>query len=121
MEVPSCNHPFCFQFPHSCAIVNRIKNLIVARTRHWHVSQFLRLLYFAKGTGSMFGTNDRRRAQMWRNETKAKQLLDRHGDEALGLARQEIRGAGLNLKVRWHWRRIERHLRDLQERRITRL
>lgn len=69
----------------------------------------------------MFRTNDRKCAQRWRNEIKAKQLLDRHGKDALRLARQAARDAGLNLKVRWHWCRIERHLRDLQERNGSRL
>lgn len=65
----------------------------------------------------MFGTNDSRRAQLWRNETKARHLLDRHGDEAVGLVHEAIRDAGLNLKVRWHWHRIAQHLRQLQDRR----
>lgn len=62
----------------------------------------------------MIGTNDSRRAQLWRNEAKAKQLLDQHGEGALAVAREAARDAGLNLRVRWHWRRIEQHLHALQ-------
>ena len=61
----------------------------------------------------MIGTNDRRRAQLWRNEAKAKHLFDQHGEAAIGLARVAARDAGLNLRVRWHWRRIEQHLHKL--------
>lgn len=66
----------------------------------------------------MFGTSDNKRAQLWRNEAKAKHLLDQHGDEAFHLVRDAISDAGVNLKVRWHWRRIEKHLHQIQERKI---
>lgn len=69
----------------------------------------------------MFGLSDGKRAQTWRNEAKARHLLDHHGDEAFGIVREAMRDAGLNLKVRWHWRRIGKHLRQIQERKIPML
>jgi hypothetical protein len=67
----------------------------------------------------MFGTSDNKRAQLWRNEAKARHLLDQHGDEAFHVVRGAISEAGVNLKVRWHWRRIEKHLHQIKERKIT--
>ena len=62
----------------------------------------------------MLGTSDSRREQMWRNESKARYLLEQHGDAAFDYVRREISDAGFfNLRVRSHWRRVEWHLQQI--------
>ena len=62
----------------------------------------------------MLGTSDARRAQMWRNESKARQLLEQHGEAAFDYIRREISQAGFfDLRVRGHWRRVEWHMQQI--------
>jgi hypothetical protein len=61
----------------------------------------------------MWVNSTERRMQLWRNQAKARQLRDEHGEEAFALVKRKVRESGFNLRMRGHWRRIEKHLHQL--------
>ncbi|MFM9851607.1 MAG: hypothetical protein ACKVOJ_02200 [Sphingomonadaceae bacterium] len=60
-------------------------------------------------------SSDERRMQLWRNQAKARQLRDEHGEQAFTFVKRKLREAGFDLRARGHWRRIERHLHEISD------
>jgi hypothetical protein len=63
----------------------------------------------------MWVDSTERHLQLWRNQAKARQLREEHGEHALAFVKRKLRETGFNLRARGHWRRIERHLREIND------